>query len=382
LATLKAVSRPTAIGRCIRLTLLEMKIRIKSLVGLVAVLALILAACSGDSEETTTTAAAAEPTTTAAQGEPATTAEGGGDLSGSIVASGSSTVEPITARVGEAFDTANPGVATSVEGPGTGDGFARFCNNEIDIADASRAINDEEVATCEAAGIEYVELHIATDGITVLTNPADEAVSCLAYSDLYALVGPESEGFANWSDANDLAAELGAPNAPYPDEPLVVYGPGEESGTYDYFVETVIEDTSVERFGNEDNIFTRADYNASANDNAIVQGIVDNPSSLGWVGFAFFEENQDTLKAIEVDNGESGCIAPSAETIASFEYPISRPLFIYVKTSDLGSRPELTAFVDYFVSDDGLAWVSDAGYVQLPAEDIEATRAAWEGAKG
>ncbi len=131
-----------------------------------------------------------------------------------------------------------------------------------------------------------------------------------------------------------------------------------------------------------DNNFTRADYNASANDNAIVQGIADNPSSLGWVGFAFFEENQDVLKAIEVDDGESGCVAPTADTIASFEYPLSRPLFIYVKTNDLASRPELAAFVDYYLSDEGLAWVSDAGYVQLPADDIEATRAAWTGAAG
>ncbi len=195
-------------------------------------------------------------------------------------------------------------------------------------------------------------------------------------------MGPESEGFANWSDANDLAAELSAPNAPYPDEPLVIYGPGEESGTYDTFVEFAITDLAEERVG-EDNVFTRADYNASANDNAIVQGIVDNPSSLGWVGFAFFEENQDALKAIEIDERVSRYLrGTDAETIAAFEYPMSRPLFIYVKTNDLADRPELNAFVDYYLSDEGLAWVSDAGYVQLPAEDIEATRTAWTGAAG
>ena len=116
----------------------------------------------------------------------------------------------------------------------------------------------------------------------------------------------------------------------------------------------MIADISEERLG-EDNDFTRADYNASANDNVIVQGITENPTSLGWVGFAFFEANQDVLKAIEVDSGESGCVAPSAETIASFEYPLSRPLFIYVKTNDLAKRPELTAFVDFYLSDEGLA---------------------------
>ncbi|HEY4584108.1 MAG TPA: phosphate ABC transporter substrate-binding protein PstS family protein [Acidimicrobiia bacterium] len=342
-----------------------MNVRIKRLAGLVAVLALVLAACGdGGGEASTTNADGAN-----------------GNASGSIVVSGSSTVEPITARVGKAFDEANPGVATSVEGPGTGDGFARFCNGETDISDASRPIKDEEAAACEAAGVEYVELHIATDGLTVMTNPANESVSCLAFTDLYALLGPESEGFASWSDANDLAAELGAPHAPYPDEPLVITAPGEESGTYDTFVELVITKLSEERLG-EDNAFTRADYNASQNDNVIVQGISENPTSLGWVGFAFFEENQDVLKAIEIDSGESGCVAPTPETIAGFEYPLSRPLFIYVKTNDLASRPELAAFVDYYLSEEGLAWVSDAGFVQLPADDVAATRAAWEGAAG
>lgn len=362
-----------------------MKSRINRLMGLAVVLALVLAACAGDGgdDPTTTGADPEDPTTTGAAGEdPSTTAsEGGGDASGSIVVSGSSTVEPITARVGEAFDGANPGVATSVEGPGTGDGFARFCAGETDISDASRPISDEEIANCEAAGIEYVELHIATDGLTVMTNPSNEAVTCLAFTDLYALLGPESEGFANWSDANELAAEMGALNAPYAEEPLVITAPGEESGTYDTFVELVIADISEERLG-EGNDFTRADYNASANDNVIVQGITENPTSLGWVGFAFFEENQDVLKAIEIDSEESGCVGPTAETIASFEYPLSRPLFIYVKTTDLANRADLVSFVDFYLSDEGLAFVSDAGYVQLPAEDIEATRAAWEGAKG
>ena len=359
------------------------------LLGLAVMTTMVVAACDIDAgDSTSSTGAAADtteaaPDTTEAMEDPTTSAGAGegGDLSGNIVVSGSSTVEPITARVGEAFDGANPGVATSVEGPGTGDGFARFCAGETDISDASRPISEEEIVTCDGAGIDYVELHIATDGLTVMTNPANEAVTCLAYSDLYALLGPESEGFANWSDANELAGELGAPNAPYPEEPLVITAPGEESGTYDSFVELVIADISEERLG-EDNDFTRADYNASANDNVIVQGITENPTSLGWVGFAFFEENQDSLKAIDVDSGDSGCVAPTTESIASFEYPLSRPLFIYVKTNDVASRPDLTAFVDFYLSDDGLAFVSEAGYVQIPGEDIEATRAAWEDAKG
>ena len=369
-----------------------MKSRMIRLLGLALVLALVAAACDIDEGGDTTTEAAdttqapnltEAPDTTGATEEPTTSAEGGqgGDLTGNIAISGSSTVEPISARIGEAFDGANPGVATSVEGPGTGDGFARFCAGEIDIADASRPISEEEIAVCEGAGVEWVELHIAIDGITVLTNPSNEAVSCLAFTDLYALLGPESEGFANWSDANEIAAELGAPNAPYLEEPLVITAPGEESGTYDSFVEFVIADLAEERLG-EDNDFTRADYNASANDNVIVQGITENPTSLGCVGFAFFEENADMLKALEVDSGESGCVTPTAETIASFEYPLSRPLFIYVKTNDLANRPDLTAFVDFYLSDEGLAFVSEAGYVQLPAEDLAATRTAWEGVNG
>ena len=347
-----------------------MNFRYRRLAALLA-LALALAACGGESDSSTTTAEGGDDSSTNA---PA----GDGELTGSIVASGSSTVEPITARVGEAFDGANPGVATSVEGPGTGDGFARFCSGETDISDASRPISEEETANCEAAGIAWVELKVAVDGISVLTSHDNANVSCLAFTDLYALLGPESEGFSSWSDANDLAAELGAPNAPYVDESLVITAPGEESGTFDTFVEIVMGDIAEER-GTEET--TRVDYNASANDNVIIQGIADNAGSLGWVGYAFYAENTDAVKALAVDDGESGCIEPTPETIASTEYPISRDLFIYVATNDLANRPELVAFVDYYLSDDGIANVAAAGYVDLTAEALDETRAAWEGAK-
>jgi phosphate transport system substrate-binding protein len=140
-------------------------------------------------------------------------------------------------------------------------------------------------------------------------------------------------------------------------------------------VELALEDILEER-GQEDP--TRADYQASANDNTIVQGITGNPTSLGWVGFAFFEENADVLKAIDIDGGD-GCVTPTAESIASFEYPLSRPLFIYVNTDAAAEKPELAEFVDFYLSQTGLASVSDAGYVQLPAADIEETRSAWTG---
>ena len=327
-------------------------------------LLLVVAACGSDA------------TTTTESGDTTTTGETGGELSGSIAVSGSSTVEPITARVAEAFAAANPGVGPTVEGPGTGDGFARFCAGETDISDASRPINDEEAATCSAAGIEYVELHVATDGITVITSPDNADVTCLNFGDLYALVGPESEGFANWSDADTLAAEVGGTGA-FPTVPLVITAPGEESGTYDTFVDMALGDIAEER-GMD--VAARADYQASANDNVIIDNVGANPTSLGWVGFAFFEENADSLKALEVDGGD-GCSAPTVDSIAAFEYPLSRPLFIYVSLNKAAENPALVPFVDYYLSDEGLAAVADAGYVQLPAADLEETRAAWEASK-
>ena len=227
-----------------------MKSRIVRLVGLIAVLSLVLAACGGDGgdDDVTTTNATEDGETN------------GGDTSGQIVISGSSTVEPITARVAEAFGGMNAGVAISVDGPGTSDGFVLFCNGETDVSDASRAITEEELATCQGNGVEPIEIKVAIDGLSVLTSTNNEEVACLAFSDLYALLGIESTGFANWSDANELAAELGAPNAPYPDAPLSVTAPGEESGTFDSFVEIVLEDIAEER-GQDPN--PRPDYVAS-----------------------------------------------------------------------------------------------------------------------
>lgn len=319
------------------------------LTALILALALVGAACGGDP------------------------AEGSGGGSSSIEISGSSTVEPITALVAEDFRTANPGVAISVEGPGTGDGFARFCNGETDISDASRPIKDAEAEDCAANGVNYVELHVATDGIAVITSAANDAVSCLDFNDLYALVGPESEGFDNWNDADGLAAELGAGHAPYPAAPLVITAPGEESGTYDTFVELVIADIASER-GQEE--ATRVDYEASGNDNVIVQGISGNNTSFGWVGYAFFAENREVLQAIDVDGGD-GCVEPTETTIASFDYPLSRPLFVYVNTGKVADKPALAEFIDFYLSDEGLAAVGEAGYVDLLAADIEATRNVW-----
>ena len=336
-----------------------------------AALLLLAAACGGDddSEPVATTAAAA---TTAAPSTPEPSA-----LSGSIEVSGSSTVEPITALVAEKFNSANPGVGISVEGPGTGDGFQRFCAGETDISDASRAIKDSEAEACAEAGIEWVELKVAFDGISVLTSPDNDAVSCLDLGDLYALVGAESEGFQSWSDADDLAAELaaaglGGSGAPYPDAPLVITAPGEESGTFDAFVELALEDITEERGQDEP---TRVDYQASANDNVIVDNISSNPTSFGWVGFAFYAENSSVLKAVEVDGGD-GCVAPSIGSISDGSYPLSRPLFIYVSLNRVAENPALGSFVEFYLGD-GFSSVAEAGYVTLPDDEISATEAAW-----
>jgi phosphate transport system substrate-binding protein len=301
---------------------------------------------------------------------------GAAGLTGSIFVSGSSTVEPITGLVAELFAEENPDVAISVEGPGTGDGFELFCNGETDVSDASRPIADDEVAVCEEAGIEYVELEVAIDGMAVMTSPENDAVTCLNFADLYALMGPESQGFDNWSDANDLGQELGGHAAPYPDADLVMTAPGEESGTYDSFLELAFGDIAEER--GEDEV-SRPDYQASANDNVIIEGIAGSPTSLGWVGFAFYVQNTDVVKALEVaPDDTSDCVAPSEESIASGDYPLARSLYIYVNTAKAAESEALRAFIDFYMTDIGLvSSVEQVGYVVLPEERRAATASTW-----
>jgi phosphate transport system substrate-binding protein len=332
--------------------------------GVAVVLALIMAACSNDG------------------GNGGGESDGGDGAGGEIFVSGSSTVEPITNRVAEVHADSSSDFQYTVEGPGTGDGFALFCNGETDISDASRAISEEEIATCEENGVEYVELLVAYDGLSVITSAENDAVSCLSFLDLYALLGPESEGFTSWSDANDLAAELeeelgdefGASNAPYPDADLSVTAPGEESGTFDSFVEIALADIAEARGADET---TRPDYTASANDNVIVEGIAGSPTSLGWVGLAFASEAEG-VKLFEIDGGD-GCVAPSNETVADESYPISRPLFIYPNLASVEENAVLAPFIDFYVSTEGLALAGEVGYVPLTEAQGQATRDAWDG---
>jgi phosphate transport system substrate-binding protein len=304
---------------------------------------------------------------------------GGQELTGSIVASGSSTVEPITVAVAEKFNAMHPGVEISVAGPGTSDGFELFCNGETDISDASRAIEEEEIANCDKNGIEFIELKVGIDGLSVITSRENDFVDCMNFADIWALLGPDAEGFDTWSDANALAEQYGANAAPYPDEPLVITAPGEESGTFGSFVELTlekfVEEEGLKKY--EEEVAPRPDYQASANDNVIIEGISGTPSSLGWVGYAFFVNNEDRVRALEIDGGD-GCVAPTPDTIASFEYPISRPLFIYVNTAKLEQSAAVEEFVSFYLSDEGIASAEEVGYVALDESELEATRSAWE----
>jgi phosphate transport system substrate-binding protein len=336
-----------------------------SWIALLCSLTLVAAAC-GDDDEETETGATDDPTEdTAGEGG------GAGELSGDITISGSSTVEPISIEVADRFDDEHSDVNITVDGPGTGDGFELFCQGETDINDASSKIKDEQIAACEDNGIEFVELQIGNDGIAIMTNEANEAVTCLTLADIYALVGPESQGFSSWSDAQDLATELGS-TTELPDAPLDITGPGEESGTYSSFVELVIEEFNEDRGAEAE---TRPDYQASADDNVIIQGIQGSDTSFGWVGFAFAREAEG-VKVLEVDGGE-GCVAPTDETIADNSYPVSRPLFIYVNPAKAEENPALAAFVDFYLND-AIDAVSEVGYVDLAEEDLTATKERWE----
>ena len=314
-----------------------------------------------------------------ASGTTGGTGGGGGSVTGDVVISGSSTVEPISSLVAELFHDQNGDVNISVEGPGTGDGFVLFCDGETDISDASRPIEDSEAKACKQKGIDYIELEIGLDGITVMTSPANDAVSCLNMGDLYALLGPQSEGFANWSDANDLAKQVGGTGG-FPDVPLDITGPGEESGTYDALIDLAgIEDTAIAQGVPEDKAAAlRPDYQSSPNDNVIIQGVEGSDSSLGWVGFAYAQNAGGNVKELQIDGGD-GCVAPEYDTIADASYPLSRSLYIYVNTAKAADNPAVKAYVDYYLSEDGIQAVNQAGYVDLPADRLDATRQAWSG---
>lgn len=310
---------------------------------------------------------------------------GGGDLeessdsngaggSGTVDVSGSSTVAPISTRVAELYESVDPSAVINVDGPGTGDGFQLFCEGETDVSDASRPIKAAEVETCEANGVEFIELKVAIDGLSIITSQANDAIDCVNFADIYALVGPESQGIDNWDDAEAIAGELGS-STDLPDAPLTISGPGEESGTYDSLVEIVIEEFNEDRGADAE---TRPDYQSSGDDNVILQGITGADTSFGWVGYAFAREASG-VKSLKVAEGVgSDCVEATDETISSGDYPIARDLYIYVNAANVESNQTLADYIDFYLSDEGMAAVSAVGYVELAEEDLSATRSVWE----
>jgi phosphate transport system substrate-binding protein len=305
-------------------------------------------------------------------------ATGGGEVTGSLNVSGSSTVEPITSLVAEKFQSANPEVEIAVDGPGTSDGFELFCNGETDIQDASRAISEDEVAACQEGGVEYIELAVAQDALTVVGNPANP-LDCLALGDLYALLGPESQGIENWADANALATEVGG-NGGLPDLPLTIVAPGEESGTYGSFIDLVTSSIAEERGIDPDDVL-RPDYQISADDNVIIENAEGTEGGLGFVGYSYAQLAGGNVKEFPVDGG-GGCVEPSADNVNNGTYAISRLLYIYVNKEKLTSNPAVRPFVDFYLSDEGLASVTDVQYIALPEDILSTTRSTWSSESG
>lgn len=273
------------------------------------------------------------------------------EVTGTVSITGSSTVEPISTLAGEAFRGHNDQVDISVEGPGTGDGMERFCGGQAEITGASRPITESELEACGDAGIEVIELAIGLDGVAVVHAPGLE-VECLSFADLYALIGPESDGVDRWSDAAPLAAELGS-DTDLPDLNLVLTGPGEESGTYDSFLEQVLEPVAEQRaeaglLDEEDVAAARADYASSANDNTIIDSVASDPGGLGWVGFSYAAQSEVVERMpISVEPGGE-CVEPTIDTIRDGTYPISRTLFLYV-SADAAEVPVVAAVVDFYL---------------------------------
>ncbi|MEO1404514.1 MAG: PstS family phosphate ABC transporter substrate-binding protein [Cyanobacteria bacterium J06635_1] len=272
-------------------------------------------------------------------------------VSQSVIAiDGSSTVFPITEAMAEEFSIANPDVSVTVGVSGTGGGFKKFCAGETVISNASRPIKDTEMELCAANGIEYVQIPVAYDALTVVVNPENTFATEMTVADLNTLWSPEAEGtITRWSQLNPA----------WPDEEISLYGPGTDSGTFDYFTDEI----------NGEEGASRGDYTASEDDNVLVLGVARDPYALGYFGMSYYLENQDSLTAVGIDDGEGdeGFVVPSPETIDAYE-PLARPIFIYVNTAELSGNPQLRAFVEYYIQT-ASDIVPEVGYVALPDSD-------------
>lgn len=259
-------------------------------------------------------------------GESAGSGAGAGGLTGSVNTDGSSTVGPLTEAAADLFRDEEAGVNVSVATSGTGGGFKTFCAGETDISNASRPIKDEEAAECEAAGIKYTEIIAANDGLSVIVNPENDWAEDLSVEQLNTIWGPEAEGkITNWNQVDPS----------FPDQPIVLFGAGTDSGTFDYFTEEINgEDGAI-----------RTDYSPSEDDNITIQGVAGDKGAIGFLGLSYVEENEGVIKAIAVDG-----VLPSTETVQDGTYtPLGRPLFIYVNNASYVDKEPVKAFVDFYV---------------------------------
>ena len=271
------------------------------------------------------------------------------ELSGEVIIDGSSTVFPVAQAASEELLALAPDVDFSVNASGTGGGFEKFCAGESDVSNASRPISDEEIALCEQNGVEYTEFQVGVDGLSVVVNPENDWVDCITTEQLNMIWGQDST-VTNWSDVDPS----------WPEEPIDLYGPGTDSGTFDYFTEEINGEAGA----------SRPDYTASEDDNTLVTGVAGSEYSLGYFGYAYYVENQDSLKVLAVDGGD-GCVEPNPETVASNQYaPLSRPLFMYASNASIEENPAVAGLFHYILSEDGQVVVSEIGYVALSEEQL------------
>lgn len=275
------------------------------------------------------------------------------NLEGKVAIDGSSTVFPITEAMAEEFQKANPKVRVTVGVSGTGGGFKKFCAGETDISNASRPIKDTEAEACASANIEYIELPVAFDAVSVVVHPENTWAECMTVDELKTMWEPEAQGkITTWKQVNSA----------FPDEEIALYGPGTDSGTFDYFTDAVKGEEGK----------SRGDFTASEDDNTLVQGVEGNKYAIGYFGYAYYEENKDKLKAVGIDDGDpsngEGCVKPSSETVLDSTYqPLARPIFVYVRKEAL-ERPEVKAFVDFYLAEENRQYVEEVGYFPLTEE--------------
>lgn len=319
-----------------------------SLAAIVALFALAVAACGDDEKDTTGNGATTAPATEDAGTDYSS-------LSGEIRIDGSSTVFPISEAVAEEFSNASD-VRVNVAFSGTGGGFEAFCRGEIEIADASRPIKDDEKQACADAGInDILEIQVGTDALTVVANPANDFLECLTVDQLHQVF--KEGGATTWNQIDPS----------FPNEAIVWYYPGTDSGTYDYFVEQIIEKV-------DEGAAHTSEGTSSEDDNVLATGVGGDDFAIGYFGIAYFLEAGENLKAVQVDGGD-GCVEPSAETALDGSYkPLSRPLYIYTRTSFLDERPEVEGFMKFYL-ENSQALVPEVGYVKLP-DDVHADQVA------